>query len=99
MHPGLIGGIAGAAIGLAGGVVGTCCSIRNTGGPRERAFVIRASAVLWIAGLLFLAALLLLPSPWRFLAWIPWAIAFPLGLARWNRVQRRIREKESPGAC
>ena len=39
MNPGLIGGIAGGVIGIAGGLVGTYFSIKNTRGPRERAFV------------------------------------------------------------
>lgn len=97
MHPGLIGGIAGSVIGLAGGVVGTCCSIRNTKGPRERRFVVRASAMLWVAGLAFVAALLLLPDPRRWLAWIPWSVALPLAIVGWNRAQQRIREAEDTG--
>ena len=40
-----IGAIAGAVIGLAGGAVGTWFSIRNTNGPRERAFMVKAAAV------------------------------------------------------
>jgi len=45
---GWIGGIGGGLIGLAGGVVGTYYSIRNTRGPLERAFVIRSAVVCWI---------------------------------------------------
>jgi len=97
MHPGLIGGIAGSIIGLAGGVVGTCCSIRNTKSRRERRFVVRASAMLWGAGLAFVAALLLLPNPWRWLAWIPWSVALPVAIVTWNRAQQRIRRAENAG--
>ena len=46
MNPGfigLIGGIVGGIIGVAGGLLGTYFSIKNTNGPRERAFVIKAS--------------------------------------------------------
>ncbi len=67
MNAGMIGGVAGGLIGLAGGIVGTWASIRNTSGPRERAFMIRVCAVMWVAGLAFLALMLLLPMPWRFL--------------------------------
>ena len=35
------------AMALIGGVVGTYFSIKNTNGPRERAFMIRASATCW----------------------------------------------------
>jgi len=95
MNPGLIGGLAGCAIGVIGGLVGTYASIRNTSGPREKAFTIKASIIVWIAGAIFLALLLLLPSPWRFLVWIPYGIFLPLGIVTWNRTQRRIREEES----
>jgi hypothetical protein len=60
MDPGLIGAIAGSLIGGAGGLTGTCFSIRNTNGPRERAFVIRTVIMLWIGVAAFLAAMLFL---------------------------------------
>ncbi len=101
MHPGVIGGVVGGAAGLIGGALGTWMSIRNTGGPRERAFVIRACVVGWLVGLGFLALLLLLPLPWRFFVWIPYGILMPLGILHWNRTQQRIRQEEraaGPGA-
>ncbi|MDD2456635.1 MAG: hypothetical protein PHG96_02585 [Kiritimatiellae bacterium] len=85
---------AGCLIGLGGGVIGTWASIRNTNGPRERAFMIRASVVMWVFGIAFLALMLVLPLPWRFLLWIPYGILLPLGIFFWNRTQRRIREEE-----
>ena len=96
MHPGLIGGILGGIIGLAGGVIGTYCSVKNVNGPRERAFMIRASAVCWLGGAIFLALLLLLPNPYRFFVWIPYGILLPLGIKYGNRKQQQIREKETP---
>ncbi len=95
MHPGMIGGIAGGVIGLIGGLIGTYATIHNTRGPRERAFTIRASIIGWIVGLVFLALLFLLPTPWRFLVWVPFGILLSLGINRWNRTQQRIREEES----
>jgi uncharacterized membrane protein YfcA len=95
MHIGWIGGIGGTVLGLAGGVVGTWFSIRNTNGPRERAFMVKSAAVTWLAIGVFLAVLLLAPTPWRFLVWIPYAILLPLGIWYFNRVQQRIREEES----
>ncbi|MDD4018762.1 MAG: hypothetical protein PHV28_12565 [Kiritimatiellae bacterium] len=85
---------AGCLIGLAGGVVGTWASIRNTKGPLERAFMVRASVVTWVAGLAFLALMFLLPMPWRYLLWIPYGILLPLGIITGNRRQQRIREEE-----
>jgi drug/metabolite transporter (DMT)-like permease len=94
MNAGVIGGIIGAVIGIGGGIVGTWCSIRNTRGPRERAFMIRASAVAWIAITIFLALLLLLPHPWRLWMWIPYGILLPLGIIYLNRHLAEIRQQE-----
>jgi hypothetical protein len=95
MNAGWIGGIAGGAIGLLGGIVGTYFSIRNTRGPRERAFMVKASALCWIGIGLFLGLMFALPHPHRYLLWIPYAIVLPLGILRINRTQQRIRQAES----
>ena len=92
---GLVGGIVGGAIGLLGGAVGTYFSVRNTLGPRERAFVIKASVICWVFVTAFLVAMFLLPSPQRFLLWVPYAILLPIGIRVWNRKQMRIRKEES----
>ena len=95
MDPGMAGGIVGGGLGLAGGVVGTYFSIKNTSGPRERAFMIRASAVAWVAVTVFLAGLLLLPKPYNWLLWIPYGIALPLSIRSLNRRQQQIRAEEA----
>jgi hypothetical protein len=95
MDAGMIGGIIGSAIGLAGGVIGTYFSIRNTRGPRERAFMIKASASAWIAVTAFLAGLLLLPKPYNWFMWLPYGIALPLGIRWCNQRQQTIRAEEA----
>ena len=96
---GWIGGIAGAALGLMGGELGTFFSIRHTQSPRERAFVLRASVALWIVGAAFLAAVFLIPNPWRHFLWLFWALALPWGILKWNRRQQQIRVEEcGPGS-
>ncbi len=92
---GWIGGIAGSVIGLAGGVIGTYFSIKNTNGPRERAFIVKSAAVCWIAILIFLGLLLGLPNPYRHFMWIPYSILLPLGIIYVNRRQQAIRQQES----
>ena len=42
---GLAGGLAGGVVGVIGGIVGTYFSIKNTKGPTERAFAIRAATL------------------------------------------------------
>lgn len=94
MHPGLVGGLVGGAIGLAGGILGTVISIRSTQGPRERAFLIRGCAFFWTIGLLFIALLLLLPSPYKWFLWIPYPLIF-LMIPYGNRRLRQLREQDT----
>ena len=57
MDVGLVGGIIGSIMGLAGGALGTYASIKNTGGPRERQFMVRAAIAAWVGIALFLVLL------------------------------------------
>ena len=95
MHPGLIGGILGGVIGLVGGLVGTWCGIRNTNGPRERAFMIRLSILFWVVLSALLALLFVLETPYRWLVWLPFSIFLPLAIIYGNRRQAAIRREEA----
>jgi hypothetical protein len=94
---GLIGGILGTVLGIAGGAFGTYCSITNTKGPTERSFMVRAAVVTWLALTVFLGLLFVLPNPYRYLLWIPYGILLPLGIMRINSRVAEIRQTESPG--
>jgi riboflavin transporter FmnP len=72
MNPGLIGGIAGSLIGVAGGVIGTYFSIKNTNSKAERMLMVKASVIFWTAGIAFVALLLILPPLYRWFLWIPY---------------------------
>lgn len=95
MHPGTIVGIIGGIGGFAGGIIGTYCSIKNTNGPRERAFMIKVSVIGWIAILVFLGLMFALPNPYRHYLWIPYGILLPLAIVTGNRKQQKIRREES----
>lgn len=98
MDPKLIGyagAILGTIIGILGGAFGTWCSIRNTGGPRERTFMAWAAVGTWIFVLAFVAGLMLLPQPYNFLLWIPYLALLILGIVWANGRQARIRSQES----
>jgi hypothetical protein len=95
---GWIGGIGGGVIGVMGGVIGTYFSIRNTAGPRERAFVIRESALVWAVVTAFLVALWWTPPPYQALLWVPYVLWLLTVIRTWNRRQERIRREEASGA-
>ena len=92
MNAGLVGGIIGGILGFAGGAVGTYFSITNTKGPIERAFMVRASIIIWVAILLFIGLMFFLPNPYRSLLWIPYGICLPLGILKMNKRVAEIRE-------
>ena len=92
---GWIGGIAGGLLGIAGGIIGTYFSIKNTNGPRERQFIIKASAVGWVALTLFLVLMFFLPRPYNSFLWIPYAILLPFSIKYLNRKQVDIRNNEN----
>jgi hypothetical protein len=94
MHPGLIGGIVGSVIGVAGGILGTYFSIRNTNGPLERAFMVKCVVVAWIAVAIFLGLLLILPIAYRVYLWIPYGVLLLWSMIKLNRKQAEIRQRE-----
>lgn len=82
-------------MGLVGGAIGTYVSIRNTNGPRERAFMIRVAGIVWIAVTAFVVALLIVPFPYKWLLWVPYVPALVTAIVWGNRRQRQIRLEES----
>jgi hypothetical protein len=95
MNAGWIGGIAGGVIGSIGGIIGTYFSIKNTNSPRERAFIVKTAIVCWIAVILFLGLMFVLPTPYRYLVWIPYSILLLFGIRFVNRRQQKIRQEDS----
>jgi len=93
---GLIGGIFGGLMGILGGVVGTYFSIKSTKGPRERAFMVRASIYAWMGIIGFLLGLLLLPSPYRF-GLIPLFLVVQIGGIRYLNGRIAVIQEEEKG--
>ncbi len=81
-------------LGLAGGVVGTYFSIRNTRGRKERSFMIKVAIILWCGVTAFIVLWLVLPNPYRWFLWIPYGILLPITIFGINRRQAEIRQKE-----
>ncbi len=105
MDSNLIGGIVGSILGVMGGIVGTYFSIKNTNGPKERAFMVRCAVLTWIGVSVFLLGLGLVTfsqSPNRFVV-VPmlWLVYMPLlfWLIRWgNQRQARYRAEDAADA-
>lgn len=95
MDTGIVGGIIGSVLGLAGGAVGTYFSIRNTKGPLARAFMIKVAIVAWVAIIVFIMLVLVLPQPYNYLMWIPYGILLPLGIVKCNKQLAKLRQGES----
>ncbi len=95
MDAGLIGGIIGGVLGCLGGAVGTYFSIKNTNGPLERAYMIRVSFITWIAIIVFLLLLWLIPKPYNYILWIPYVLALPLSIAKCNKRLSELRQLDA----
>jgi len=95
MNAGLIGGIVGSIIGIAGGIIGTYFSIKNTNGPKERAFMIKASGGFWLFGIIFITLLFVFPSPYKWFLWVPYGILFPISIRFINKKLEQIKQDES----
>lgn len=94
MNAGLIGGIIGGIIGISGGAIGTYFSIKNTDKPKERAFIIKASVVFWVFGIIFVTLLLVIKSPYKWLLWVPYGIFLPLSIRVMNKRLNQIKQEK-----
>ena len=91
----MMGGIVGSVVGAAGAALGAYVSIRNTRGPRERAFVIKANVTCWLAALAFVVVMFMAPVPYRFWLIPVYVIGLLSNVRLWNRKQFELREEES----
>lgn len=96
---GWAGGILGTLLGSLGGAIGVYFAVRNTKGPRERAFVIRASILCLIGLVLFGVGMWLIPSPYKFGLVVVYVGALLLAIRHWNKRQAAIRAEESNHAA
>lgn len=92
------GAVLGTVLGIAGGVFGIWCSLRNSRGPRERAVVIRGAVAVSLLVVLLLAGLLLIPPTYALVVWIPYVALLLLGIRYFNRQQIGARANEADGS-
>ena len=75
-------------------ILGTFWSIKRTKGPRERACMVKASIVLWSAGILFCGLGCALRG-YAGQTFIPWFIFVCLAMSFIKRARQRIRQEEA----
>ncbi len=75
----------GPVIGLAGGVFGTWNSLRKCTTQAQRRVMWKWTILMWAGIAIFLTAMLLLPKPWNWLVWVPYAPALIYSITRLNR--------------
>ena len=92
---GWIGGIFGSIVGTMGGILGTYLSIASAKGPIERAFIKKAAVIAWIAVSVFLGLLFMIPKPYNYLLWIPYAVAMLIGAPKLRKKHTEIRRSEA----
>ena len=81
-------------------IVGNYMIIRNTQGPREHRFMVRASCAAWTTILAFFLLGYLIPSPWRYLLLVPYFLHLPVATYLTVNKQlliRKIEEVEARG--
>ena len=96
---GWVGAIVGSSVGVLGGIIGTYLAIKNTKGPRERAYVVKASITCCFLVLTYVAGMLLISTWHRTLLTIPYVILLVVEIRTWNKTQLRIRNEESDNAA
>ena len=89
---GLIGGIVGGAIGVLGGIAGTYFGIKRVANDAQRKFVIRCAVLAWVFVLAFVSLVIFLPSPWKYIMWVPYAIALPVAIIWCNKRLAHLNE-------
>jgi ABC-type Na+ efflux pump permease subunit len=90
LEAGTIAALIGTTIGVAGGAIGTWLSIRSSTPGAQRALMIKASIVTWVAVLAFVGLNFLLPSPYNWLLWILYGPLLLMGILFLNRALANI---------
>lgn len=79
------------AAAIAGGLLGSYHNIRHARGPRERAFAVRMTAVVWLLATAFLAAMYLAEGHLRYYVLGGFFVLCPLLMYKWSTTHQMIR--------
>lgn len=102
MTTGELGGLIGAVIGVAGGVFGSYCSIRNAPPGPPRRFMIRTCIACFVLIALFLAGIVWCNRAAPNMVWILWIVYAPALFLGIGVINRRyfalVRQSQEAGA-
>jgi hypothetical protein len=56
--------------------------------------MVKASVIAWVAIVVFIGLMFVLPNPYRHLLWIPYGVLLPLGIVKLNKRVGEIRKVE-----
>jgi hypothetical protein len=90
MNPGLLCGIIGSLIGLAGGVCGAWASARRVSSAKERRYVIWSSIAFLVGISLYLTAMFVVPHRYHPFLQVAYAVALPFAVLGTIRGHARI---------
>ena len=76
------------------GIVGTLQSVKNTKGPKERAFAAQSNMFAWIAIAFFFITLYFLPEPYNYMVVVVYFVVFPFVVYRASSRRLLIRRLE-----
>jgi hypothetical protein len=85
-------GLIGSVIGVLGGIVGTYLGIKRVANDVQRKFMIRCSVFCWIFVLAFVALLIFLPAPWKYIIFVAYGIGFPIAIIWGNKRLVQLNE-------
>ena len=85
-------GLIGSVIGVLGGIVGTYLGIKRVANDVQRKFMIRCAVFVWIFVLAFVALLIFLPAPWKYIIFVPYGIGLPIAIIWGNKRLAQLNE-------
>jgi uncharacterized membrane protein len=92
--PGLIGGISGACIGIAGSAIGIYFSLKNTNGPKEKSFMLRFGVIISVCFVSLIILLFIVPEGYKIFVWGPYLLLLFIAIRYGNKRLQEIRAEE-----
>ena len=86
------------ALALGMGIAASVTCVRNTRGPKERAYVLSHCVGAWSVIVLLFLLMAVVPSPYRYFLLVPYFVHLPIATYRFTLRQQIIRHREEQDA-